>query len=236
MSARSLLITLALALSALASSVLGHELDDGFVERAVQIVIRDDQATIKYSFGLTEPTMVQLVDSWAADGRPEDSGGPGESDRPANPSYVSGSPPTPDGPNLAAELTMTPQFANHVLDHLAGALQISADGQPLMVETVSLEPSPRHHYRYIAHFKFRLPPSKSCKLSIQDNNFPQFDGAARYALKALGATMIMKSNVMPVVVRAQRHVLPKDVLEKRGEICKIDAVVSTTRSIPDSGR
>ncbi len=227
---------LSLALMLLISQeclVRADELDDGFVERAVQIVIRDDQATIKYSFGLTEPTMQQLLDGWAV-GRPLP-----ETDQPVDLEAVTGvsSPsvatPTSEGQVTAVEPTLTPRQADQILGNLAASLTISADGRPVDLEPVLLEPSSRHHYRYIAHFKFQLPQSNPCKLSVQDNNFRQFDGGARYALKALGATIIQQSNVMPIVVRAKRHLLNKDALDEYGEFCKIDAVLSTTRSIPD---
>ena len=41
---------------------LTHELEDGFVERAVQTIIRDDELTVTYSFGLTLSTMQKLLD------------------------------------------------------------------------------------------------------------------------------------------------------------------------------
>ena len=50
----------ALALSALSA----HELEDGFVERAVEIVVRDNMLCLKYYVGLNENTMNDVISEW----------------------------------------------------------------------------------------------------------------------------------------------------------------------------
>jgi len=44
-----------------------HELEDGFVERSVAVVVRPSEATITYSIGANEITRQQLADLWNAD-------------------------------------------------------------------------------------------------------------------------------------------------------------------------
>ncbi len=41
-----------------------HELEDGFLERALEVVIRDERLQVRFYAGLTETTMVQWLEAW----------------------------------------------------------------------------------------------------------------------------------------------------------------------------
>ena len=56
------LITLTLGL--VTTGPTPHEFEDGFVERTLAIVIRDDVATAEYSIALNETTLQNLLDRW----------------------------------------------------------------------------------------------------------------------------------------------------------------------------
>ncbi len=187
---------------------VADEQQDGFVERAVQIVIRDDVAAITYSFGLNENTMRQVLDEWNSE-----------------PDAVTDLREMSSG-DSSVESTVD-AFREAFPDRLAKSLQVSVDGKPLNLQLVSIEPSARHHYSFVANLEFQLPVSKSQKLTIVDVNFQKLMGAARYALKASGSTIIFNSNVAPIIVRAGRHDLSLLAPEKREEICTIKATIAS---------
>jgi hypothetical protein len=41
-----------------------HKFEDGFVERTMAVIIRDDTAYVEYSVGLNETTLTQIVEEW----------------------------------------------------------------------------------------------------------------------------------------------------------------------------
>lgn len=191
-----------------------HEHQDGFVERAVQILIRDDVASITYSFGMSENTMREVLDEWNNELQVETD--------PLELAAVHSS-----GRSTADE------FREVVLARLAKSLDITVDGNPITPKAVSIEPSARHHFSFVANLEFQLPESKSQKLVVADGNFQKLDGMARFALKVTGSTMIYNSNVAPIIVRAARHDLSLLGPEKRKEICTINATIA---SMPNQSR
>lgn len=90
---------------------------------------------------------------------------------------------------------------------IAKKIAISCNGQPLQIKNVSAAAAPRHPFNLVVQFEFEIPSLESAALKIEDRNFRQHNGAIRYALKALGNTILVKSNVAPIIVRAQRHQL-----------------------------
>jgi len=69
---------------------------------------------------------------------------------------------------------------------------------------VKASPAPRHPFNLVVRFEFELPPTKSVQLDIADTNFLRQTGAVRYAIKAVGSTMLVKSNAAPIIIRAKR--------------------------------
>ena len=89
-------------------------------------------------------------------------------------------------------------------DQIAQRIVVTCDGQPLKIKDVTASPAARHPFILTVKFEFEIPPLKSAKLEISDKNFRHQTGAVRYAIKALGSTMLVKSNKAPIIIRAQR--------------------------------
>ena len=112
-------------------------------------------------------------------------------------------------------------------------LKLVSDGQKIEFSKVSVEPAARHPYSVLVKFQFSLeekkvskgvltvdepridpksdpPASRVVDLQLTDDVFSEHAGATRYALRARGSTMLLQSNVAPVLVRAERvEVTPK---------------------------
>jgi len=112
-------------------------------------------------------------------------------------------------------------------------LKLSSDGQAVKISKLSVEPAARHPYSVLVKFQFSLyknetnqglpvvgerraepktdPPAKpvvpaarAVDFRVTDQLFAGHSGAVRYALRARGSTMLLRSNVAPVLVRAKR--------------------------------
>ena len=117
------------------------------------------------------------------------------------------------------------------LQHLwfAGHLELSLDGRSVELSKVSVEPAARHPYSVVVKFQFLLnektkkaieakpatkdqgvspnpvvPAGQVVDFQVADRLFSGYSGAVRYALRARGSTMLLRSNVAPVLVRAER--------------------------------
>ncbi|MDB2685804.1 hypothetical protein N9Y42_01160 [Mariniblastus sp.] len=109
----------------------------------------------------------------------------------------------------------------------ADRLKILSDGELVELTNVSVEPASRHPYSVLVKFQFSLDKKKVVNGSpnvkqssveqksdslanevvdfeLTDRLFEQNQGAARYALRARGTTMLLRSNVAPALVRADR--------------------------------
>jgi len=100
---------------------------------------------------------------------------------------------------------------------------------------VGVEESAKHHFEFVAEFKYQLPVAKNVQLLIEDHTFQKLDGAVRYSLKAMGSTMILRSNVAPIIIRAKRHQLGVLGSELRAKTCKIAATVVTATPTSKNG-
>ena len=78
-------------------------------------------------------------------------------------------------------------------------------------------------------FEFTLPAEKVVDLSVVDSNFAQFGGGARYALKVGGNLVLAKSNVAPILVRADRIEFADLSQAAREQAGKIKAQIVQTR-------
>ena len=59
-----IILPIALALGLVLPFPAPHELEDGFVERTFAVVIRDNIATAKYSIGVNETTLKEIIAQW----------------------------------------------------------------------------------------------------------------------------------------------------------------------------
>lgn len=253
-----LLVGLTLGL-AMAPRSAPHKFEDGFVERTLAIVIRDNVATAEYSIGLNESTLNDLLQHWK---NSEEAAGIKEpTDLPALPETSTPLPTqsseqqssdkspaapvsntqtndepaekiasSPESESAKTQPTTAPaetsgsddqssDLENPIHEQLLAELQksgptqiarqilITCQGKPLEIKNISASPAPRHPFNLVVRFEFEIPAVKSAQLLIEDQNFRQQTGAVRYAIKALGGTMLVKSNVAPIIVRAQRREL-----------------------------
>ena len=185
-----------------ASMYAAHELEDGFIERAVQIVVRDQTASVSYFIGINEATQAELVAKLAPN-------------TPSTDSQLIDS--------LTEENLKSPQALLH---QLAEGLNVMIGETRVTVKPVTIEPAAKHHFTWVARMKFQLAESKSTEITINDENFTQHDGAARYSIKALGTAMILKSNTAPIIIRAKRHLLDSLPELQRKEVCQIKATLA----------
>ena len=216
-----LLWVAALAVTSTSNSDLwAHQFKDGFIERAVAIVVRPDQTIIEYSIGANEATRQRLIECWSGvnsaetdERSAEDTGG-----------------------------AIDARFVAAVGQAIARRLVVAADGKPLAIELVEVIPTPRHHVEATVVLRFSTPQpvagKKIVTLTFEDRNFflstagdkaeeteeadngepspvplgepspvptpVPLGGAFRYAFKATGGVMLNRSTVAPLLVRAKR--------------------------------
>lgn len=187
-----------------ASFADAHELADGFVEKAMEVVVRDEIVKIRYFIGMNDNTQADLKSKWIA-----------QMSRQTRQSYPE-------------------DFEPILLQQVKSGIAVSREGTRVALEAGKVCQSPKQHFTYVVEFSFKIPTGRLSELEIEDKNFQEMDSAARYSFKALGSTMLVKSNVAPIIIRAQRHELQRleerkrsEVERKRSEICKIRATVAT---------
>ncbi|MCH2182777.1 MAG: hypothetical protein MK108_12295 [Mariniblastus sp.] len=194
-----------------ASRCAAHEIPDNFVERSLSIVVRDNTALLTYRAGLNIDTMRVAMQRW-------------------------GCPAAEFAENLSDQ-ALTENFRLVAFGRIANGLKISLDGEPVHLQQVDCEPSPRHHFSLVARYELSLgKPGKPIDLELVDENFGDYDGAVRYSLKAMGTAMVLRSSVAPIIVRAERHELADLPPGKRAEVCRIKARLGFTDQNPDSTR
>ena len=112
----------------------------------------------------------------------------------------------------------------------SGRLKLVRDGQQVAISKVSVEPAARHPFSVVVKFQFSVeanrpveeadkPDSKKTvgntvkpdspqggvvNFQVTDGLFGEYHGATRYALRSRGSTIVLKSNVAPALVRADR--------------------------------
>ena len=117
-------------------------------------------------------------------------------------------------------------------------LKLSSDGQAVELSKVLVEPAARHPYSVLVKFQFSLhkndanetklvagEPDVATKsvpaanrvidFQVTDGVFSGFAGATRYALRGRGATMLLQSNVAPILVRAERVEVDSETAVKK---------------------
>lgn len=191
-------------------AALAHELDDGFVERAVQVRIRDDQLNIEYNVGLTEPTMQQIIESSGAGKHALDT----------------------ENETGIAQPHIREQFKAIALTAIPESLSLTVDGQVQQLAVESIAEYPGHHYDFVINLSCKLSVRGPADFHLKDLNYTGLDGAVRYALKSSGKTMITRSNASPVIVRAKRHPLGTLKPDERHNACQITATIAVINSEP----
>jgi hypothetical protein len=94
-------------------------------------------------------------------------------------------------------------FQTAVLAEIAKQLEITCNGVRVNLRPISVELSPRHHVNALARLEFDLPADEKIRLIAHDELFPDNPGAVKYALKPRQSAIVLKSNVAPILVRAE---------------------------------
>lgn len=129
-------------------------------------------------------------------------------------------------PLTAQELEIEKAFQTAVLTEIAKQFEITCNGVRVNLTPHSVELSPRHHVNALAKLEFDLPPADRIRLVAHDLVFPDNGGAGRYALKPKGSTMLLRSNVAPILVRADRIDLNGLSPEMRAQKTTVDCELS----------
>jgi len=176
------------------AQVNAHELEDGFVERAVAVVVRPGEATIKYSIGANEATCPFL--SAVGD------------------ALVNGMTVQADGKPVHLELLeVIPTPRHHVEATVVMRLKLP---DPVEGANSILLKFQDKNFK-----KHRSPPGdvepglEKATLNSQHDR-GAMDGAFRFALKGAKGAMLNRSTVAPILVRAKRRLvaeIPADQLD-----------------------
>ena len=216
----------------------GHELEDGCIEKAMAIVVRDGVATIELSVGINPATMEQQLGTWLAKSADSEKRGsdPDQGDDAVDQKTAAQETADheskPVAPNeRSQEDDLNARFRQYAFEQFAKEINVEIDGRKVPLSKVSVEQSPRHHFDLIAKYSFSIPKQQGqpqSKLMINDLTLQKMIGGSRYSLKAAGKSILFKSNVSPIVVRAERNDLGKLSEKGLAKARRIEAVVGGT--------
>ena len=206
-----------LAISTATPTLEAHEFDDGFVDRSVRVTIRERLLTIEYSVGCNPVTMQDCLDTWSKSGS-----------IPASPPTIEEDPVEEDPVEAEADSKtkelekLESSFRAELLKRIAAQFELRCSGNLLTIKPVSVAGSPRHHVNAVATLQVDLPVGNPLDLELKDSLFEQQTGEVRYSAKALGNTMMSRSNVAPTIIRAKRLKLTGLTPKQRQEQTKIE--------------
>lgn len=234
-----------------------HKFEDDFVERTMAVIVRDQRAIVEYSVGLNANTLEDVLQDWDKNAQPgDDSIPPPQSSTTNQPptkkvakagserSTKSSSDPVPDIAAASAGQDSETGDSAHQIDadllnrfkrlapqRILDRIEVTCNGQTIIPHSLTLGPAPQHPFVLVVKFEFDLPPGNANDLQIRDKNFRSQSGAVRYALKAKGNAMLLKSNQAPILIRAQRVELaglsPEQTEQSTTTNCRL--------AIPDEG-
>ena len=153
---------------------------------------------------------------------------------------------TDDAGEHLTDLATIRQFGELQSQWFTDHLKVSSDGHLVKLTTVVVEPAARHPYSVLVKFQFSLenkdanaglpvvekasvdskpdpPADRVVDFQVSDGLFAGHAGAVRYSLRARGATMLLQSNVAPVLVRAERVEINKKASAGKEKIPAIEA-------------
>lgn len=252
----TVILCLTVAMFCAVGEANGHEFADGFVERSVAVVAREDVARLEYSIGLNPNTKGKLIEFWQSTDR------------------------GPNQPGTAHSAATRPtqsqaDFYQLAADHLSRRLEIAVNNERIRPRLISALPSSRHHVDVTVTLEFTLPTADTeipITIEIADGNFfrkrtqqqkvgltnagtfnniPQpskpigearrllpapFGGGFRYAFKTRGSTILNSSNVASILIRADRHIDADFNAAELESACRIKAKVSNILTTQDDQR
>ena len=220
-----LLLTL-IALCISPSAIEAHELEDGFIEKTVAVVVRDHLATVEVSLGINPATMKQQLEKWQSESLQSEL----KAELPKQDLEKGQDPENAQTPesDLSKVEEIENAFRLYAFEQFAKELKVSLDGQSTKLSKVSVEQSSRHHFAMIAKYSFAIPKQQRVQLVIEDQTLKSMKGGSRYSLKTKGKSILFKSNVAPIIVRAKRNDLAKLAPEQLAQISRIEVSVGGT--------
>lgn len=124
------------------------------------------------------------------------------------------------------------KFQSVAGQEVAKRFKVTCNKKLIPVKNIKVEKAPRHPFVLLIKFELELPVFETGEVVISDENFRQQTGAVRYALKGTGDTMLLKSNVAPIVIRAKRIELSglsaKETADKTSISARL-AIMSTSK-------
>ncbi len=214
---------LAVVMSNGAATIVAHEFEDGHIERSATLIVDDDKVTVEYGIGCSENTMRELIEFWNAE-HPDEL----NTDQPGQdvPQEVEASDfekpdavlPESESTPLEFEAALRNEFAAAALRGLSARISATGNSIPISITSIEATPSSRHHVDIVVRMEFELVPetadssldsvdqeeTEQVILAFEDNNFSDYFGAVRYAVKARRGVFLKESNVAPVLARAER--------------------------------
>lgn len=166
-----------------------HELPDGVIDRSLQIDVRPDEISISMSVGLNDTTIADELARIGVDDPAAD---------------------------VAGRLD---QLRDWATEHVASYLRILLDDQAVHFTEVTSELSSRHHVRFFIKLSAPIPAGKASRtIQVDDVFMPHLQTQLRMAARGRGVA-VLRSNVAPLVVRAERWELwtmnDEEAAEKR---------------------
>ena len=172
-----------------------HDTPDGFVERAVGIIVRGRNVEVTYQIGINPKTMRDVLGEWNCHEEFEN------------------------------DEELTHKFCDLLQGHILEGITVRCGEEKLKMAVKSVEPFARHHKTAVVILTAELPASESIKFDLSDSNFANLDGAVRYAIKANSNTIVTSSNVAPIVLRAERKELTGLPDTERMAACRVEAAL-----------
>ena len=209
-----------------------HVFEDGFVEKSLSIVVRDNRAYGEYRLGFNNNTLGEIVKQWhsksssnavlenlsrgsLADSIEKKSGtieSPADSSQPE--------PDTAKETDTVKSATDVPKrgetkehwldpdlmtsFRESITRVTQEELVVHCGEKELVLENVRIGPPVRHPFYIGVTFEFSLPKSGMHELKLRDGVLPKYKGAVRYAIRTQGKAMLLNSNVAANLARAKR--------------------------------
>jgi len=139
---------------------VAHELEDGEINRTLQVTLRDDKLFLRYAIGMNDNTLKQLYET------------------------ASGEPAPEDLPTLQSK------YESIVDEAVFSGIDLTLNNKPIKKIESSATQSGKHHERFIVEIQWEMEPqSKTQQLAITDKNFSDNSGLIRMALRARGRAM-----------------------------------------------
>lgn len=171
-----------------------HDTPDGFVERAVAVVIQGRTVSVSIQIGINAKTMRDVL---------------AECDI---------------SEEFQSDEELTRCFCEILKNQLVDDWSLEVEGERLKPMDLNVEPYAEHHKTAVLKFQAKIPESvEDASFRLIDHSFLNLDGAVRYALKSKGNSLLTNTDVAPIIIRAKRIELSSMSEAQRKEACQINA-------------